>query len=186
MIPEEGHAVCAVRPRERPLEARRIVHVRRHHFGARPCQCPCFFGIHVPRDRPCREPARRIIQNRAHQSAALRARGACYRNDFLVSHRSHDTLLPILPATPDRPIGLLHATAMVVGIIIGASIFVQPSEINRHVPTVPGVLVVWIAAGILTLFGALVCAQLSAAFPRTGGVYVFLKDCLLYTSDAAD
>src|SRR6266446_2941217 len=67
---------------------------------------------------------------------------------------------------------------MVVGIIVGASIFVQPSEINRHVPTVPGVLSVWIAAGILTLFGALVCARLSAAFPRTGGVYVFLKETL--------
>src|SRR5665811_1954633 len=67
---------------------------------------------------------------------------------------------------------------MVVGIIIGAAIFVQPSEINRHVPTVPGVLSVWIAAGILTLCGALVCAQLSAAFPRTGGVHVFLKETL--------
>ena len=67
---------------------------------------------------------------------------------------------------------------MVVGIIIGASIFVQPSEINRHVPFVPGVLAVWIAAGVLTLFGSLVCAELSAAFPRTGGVYVFLKETL--------
>lgn len=47
-----------------------------------------------------------------------------------------------------------------------------------NVPTVPGVLSVWTAAGILTLFGALVCAQLSAAFPRTGGVYVFLKETL--------
>ena len=78
----------------------------------------------------------------------------------------------------DRPIGLLHATAMVVGIIIGASIFVQPSEINRHVPSIPGVLSVWTVAGILTLFGALVCAQLSSVFPRTGGVYVFLKETL--------
>ncbi|MCU1238758.1 MAG: amino acid permease-associated region [Candidatus Solibacter sp.] len=67
---------------------------------------------------------------------------------------------------------------MVAGIIIGASIFVQPSEVNRHVPTIPGVLSAWITAGILTLFGALVCAQLSAAFPRTGGVYVFLKETL--------
>ncbi len=83
-----------------------------------------------------------------------------------------------MATAPDRPIGLLHATAMVVGIIIGASIFVQPSEINRHVPTVPGVLSVWIAAGILSLFGALVCAQLCAAYPRTGGVYVFLKETL--------
>ena len=67
---------------------------------------------------------------------------------------------------------------MVAGIIIGASIFVQPSEVNRHVPTIPGVLSVWLVAGILTLFGALVCAQLCAAFPRTGGVYVFLKETL--------
>lgn len=78
----------------------------------------------------------------------------------------------------ERPIGLLQATAMVAGIIIGASIFVQPSEINRHVPSVGGVLSVWVTAGILTLFGALVCAELSSAFPRTGGVYVFLKETL--------
>ena len=65
---------------------------------------------------------------------------------------------------------------MVVGIIIGASIFVQPSEISRHVPSVAGMLAVWLAAGLLTLSGALVCAELSSAFPRTGGVYVFLKE----------
>jgi basic amino acid/polyamine antiporter, APA family len=67
---------------------------------------------------------------------------------------------------------------MVVGIIIGASIFVQPSEINRHVPTIPGVLAVWAAGGILSLFGALVCAELSSAFPETGGIYVYLKRTL--------
>ena len=78
----------------------------------------------------------------------------------------------------DRPIGLLHATAMVAGIIIGASIFVQPSEINRHVPTIAGVLSVWMIAGVLTLFGSLVCAELSSVYPRTGGVYVFLKETL--------
>ena len=67
---------------------------------------------------------------------------------------------------------------MVVGIIIGASIFVQPSEVNRYVPSVGGVFSVWIAAGTLTLFGALVCAELSSAFPRTGGVYVFLSETI--------
>jgi basic amino acid/polyamine antiporter, APA family len=74
--------------------------------------------------------------------------------------------------------GLIHATAMVVGIIIGASIFVQPSEINRHVPSIQGVLGVWLAAGVLTLFGSLVCAELSSVYPRTGGVYVFLKETM--------
>src|SRR5205814_3675916 len=47
-----------------------------------------------------------------------------------------------------------------------------------HVPSIPGVLSVWIAAGILSLFGALVCAELSSALPRTGGVYVFLKESI--------
>src|ERR1043166_4996093 len=67
---------------------------------------------------------------------------------------------------------------MVVGIIIGASIFVQPSEVNSRVPSPVGVLCVWGVAGIVTLFGALLCAELSAAMPRTGGVYVFLKETI--------
>jgi APA family basic amino acid/polyamine antiporter len=75
-----------------------------------------------------------------------------------------------------RPIGLIRATAMVVGIIIGASIFVQPSEITRLVPSVGGMLAVWLVSGVLTLFGALICARLATALPRTGGVYVFLSE----------
>ena len=64
---------------------------------------------------------------------------------------------------------------MVVGTIIGASIFVQPSLVSGAVPSVGGVLLVWAAAGALTLIGALITAELSSAFPQTGGVYVFLK-----------
>ena len=71
---------------------------------------------------------------------------------------------------------LPDATAMVVGIIIGASIFVQPSEITRLVPSAGGIALVWILSGLLTLVGALVCAELSSAIPKTGGVYVFLRD----------
>ena len=73
-------------------------------------------------------------------------------------------------------IGLPRATAMVVGTIIGASIFVQPSNVSGAVPSVSGVLLVWAAAGFLTLVGALVCAELASAYPRTGGVYVFLRE----------
>jgi APA family basic amino acid/polyamine antiporter len=74
-----------------------------------------------------------------------------------------------------RAIALPHATAIVVGIIIGASVFVQASEITARVPSLAGVTLAWITAGLLTMGGALVCAELSSAFPRTGGVYVFLK-----------
>jgi len=74
-----------------------------------------------------------------------------------------------------RAIKLSHATAMVVGTIIGASIFVQPSEIVGHVPSVAGVFLVWLVSGVLTLFGALVCAELASIFTQTGGVYLYLK-----------
>ncbi len=73
-------------------------------------------------------------------------------------------------------IGLTQATAMVVGTIIGASIFVQPSEITGRVPSIAGVFSVWAISGVLTYFGALVCAELASAFPQTGGVYVYLKE----------
>ena len=65
---------------------------------------------------------------------------------------------------------------MVVGTIIGTGIFVQPSEISRLVPDVTGMLVVWLLAGVLTFFGSIICAELVSAFPKTGGVYVFLKE----------
>jgi len=74
--------------------------------------------------------------------------------------------------------GMPQATAMVVGIIIGVSIFVQPTEVSRYVPNVPGIFAVWLIAGLLTLCGALVCAELSSAYPQTGGVYVFLNETI--------
>jgi len=77
-----------------------------------------------------------------------------------------------------RAIRLPHATAMVVGTIIGASIFVQPAEVTREVHTVPGVLVVWLVAGALTLIGSLVCAELASTYARTGGVYVYLSESI--------
>ncbi|HEX7288812.1 MAG TPA: amino acid permease [Candidatus Angelobacter sp.] len=74
-----------------------------------------------------------------------------------------------------RSMNLAHATALVAGIIIGASIFLQPSEITRLVPSARGLILVWLAAGALTLVGALVCAELARVFPSTGGVYVFFR-----------
>lgn len=74
-----------------------------------------------------------------------------------------------------RSMNLAHATSMVVGIIVGAFIFVQPSEVTRLAPSQRGVIAVWIVSGLLTLCAALVCAELARLFPETGGVYVFLK-----------
>ena len=79
-------------------------------------------------------------------------------------------------ATLKRAIGLPAATALVVGTIIGSSIFVQASELTALVPDQLIVVLAWAVAGLITLIGALVCAELSSAYPRTGGVYVFFKE----------
>src|ERR1041384_5874110 len=80
-----------------------------------------------------------------------------------------------MTSTLARTISLTQATAMVVGTIVGSSIFVQPSEVSRAVPSFGGMLLVWVVAGALTWFGASICAELTSASPKTGGVYVFLR-----------
>jgi len=75
-----------------------------------------------------------------------------------------------------REIRLHHATAMVVGTIIGASIFVQPSEITGRVPSLTGAALVWLVAGGMTFLGALVTAELASTLPESGGVYAFLRE----------
>lgn len=84
----------------------------------------------------------------------------------------------IAPSQPElrRSIGPVRATALVVGTMIGASIFVQPSEITGQVPAPAAIVLVWATSGVLTLLGALVLAELASAFPKTGGVYVFLTE----------
>jgi APA family basic amino acid/polyamine antiporter len=79
-------------------------------------------------------------------------------------------------ATLKRAIGLPGATALVVGTIIGSSIFVQASELTALVPDPLLVVAAWAVAGVITMIGALVCAELSSAYPRTGGVYIFFKE----------
>jgi len=74
-----------------------------------------------------------------------------------------------------RTMGLAAAASMVVGIIVGVSIFVQPSEVTRLATSQRGAALVWLVSGVLTLCAALVCAELAWLFPETGGVYVFLK-----------
>jgi APA family basic amino acid/polyamine antiporter len=91
---------------------------------------------------------------------------------FAAVRHYHRTALAQLTRSLTR----LNATAMVAGTIIGASIFVQPSEIARHLDTPATIMLAWAACGILTLFGAFVCAELASAFPQTGGVYVFMRE----------
>ncbi|MFC6644758.1 APC family permease [Granulicella cerasi] len=69
-----------------------------------------------------------------------------------------------------------HATAMVVGIIIGSGIFLVPREMMAAAGSSSMVYAVWIVGGLLSLFGAMSYAELAAMKPRVGGEYAFLHD----------
>jgi APA family basic amino acid/polyamine antiporter len=69
-----------------------------------------------------------------------------------------------------------NALAMVVGIIIGSGIFLVPREMMAAVGSARMVYVVWIAGGLLSLFGAMSYAEVAAMKPRVGGEYAFLLD----------
>ena len=75
-----------------------------------------------------------------------------------------------------RRLGLLDATTIVVGIVIGSGIFVLPNLIARNLPSSTAILTTWIVSGVLSFFGALAYAELGAMMPATGGQYVYLRE----------
>jgi basic amino acid/polyamine antiporter, APA family len=93
--------------------------------------------------------------------------------------RQQDEALATATSTaPDLPrvLGVWHATAIVVGTIIGSGIFLVPQEMMRAVGSARMVYLAWIVGGVLTLFGAMTYAELGAMMPRAGGEYVFLRN----------
>ena len=75
-----------------------------------------------------------------------------------------------------RGLGLLDATMIVVGSMIGSGIFIVSAESSRLVGSPGWLLMAWALAGVLTITGALCCAELAAMWPHAGGQYVFLRE----------
>ena len=75
-----------------------------------------------------------------------------------------------------RVLNAYHALSIVVGIIIGSGIFLVPREMMAAVGSSGMVYVVWIVGGLLSLFGAMTYAEITAAHPRYGGEYAFLRE----------
>jgi APA family basic amino acid/polyamine antiporter len=74
-----------------------------------------------------------------------------------------------------RGLTLSGAASLVIGIVIGTGIFLKPATMAQQVGTPALVLAAWIAAGILSLAGALTYAELGAMLPYAGGEYVYLR-----------
>jgi APA family basic amino acid/polyamine antiporter len=75
-----------------------------------------------------------------------------------------------------RRLGAFDATMIVMGGIIGAGIFVNPSVVARQVHTPLLVLGAWLIGGVIALIGAFVYAELAVLRPRVGGQYAYLRD----------
>ncbi len=86
---------------------------------------------------------------------------------------------PTAAAVPDRlprRLGLWSAIAVAVGSTIGSGIFGVPGSIAAQVGTLGSMVVAWTIGAVVALFGALTVAELSALYPRSGGVYVYLRE----------
>src|SRR5205085_4230497 len=75
-----------------------------------------------------------------------------------------------------RGLGLLDATMIVIGSMIGSGIFIVSAESSRLIGAPGWLLLAWTVAGLMTITGALCCSELAALMPRAGGVYVFLPE----------
>ena len=75
-----------------------------------------------------------------------------------------------------RRLGLVSATAVLVGSTIGSGIFRVPSSVAAEVGTVGAIALLWIVGALVALFGALTLAELAALYPRSGGIYVYLRE----------
>ena len=74
-----------------------------------------------------------------------------------------------------RGLNLRDTTALVVGTIIGTGVFLKTAKMAQAVGSPGMVLLVWVAAGLLSLAGALTYAELGALLPHAGGEYVYLR-----------
>ncbi len=75
-----------------------------------------------------------------------------------------------------RGLSLVAAISIVIGNVIGTGVFLKTRVMTCNVGTPGMVLTVWIAAGLLSLAGALTYAELAAMMPRAGGEYVFVRE----------
>ena len=74
-----------------------------------------------------------------------------------------------------RVLGPWSTSALITGAIIGTGIFLFVSDVAKQLPNKPAILAAWIVGAVVASCGALCLAELAAAYPKTGGIYIFLR-----------
>jgi APA family basic amino acid/polyamine antiporter len=80
----------------------------------------------------------------------------------------------LVEGVPKKELSLFDSTCIIVGIIIGAGIYETAPLVAKSLGSGPGLMLAWLAGGLLALTGALCYAELATAYPREGGDYVYL------------
>lgn len=80
------------------------------------------------------------------------------------------------PDALPRRLGLLDASTIVAGSMIGSGIFIVSAEATRRVPSALGLLLVWLFTAVVTVAGAWSYGRLAVAYPHAGGQYVYLRE----------
>ncbi|HEY3155561.1 MAG TPA: amino acid permease [Candidatus Eisenbacteria bacterium] len=75
-----------------------------------------------------------------------------------------------------RRIGLYAATAITVGSIIGSGIFRSPHSVAQELTSPAAALLAWVLGGVLSMCGSLALSEMAVTHPRTGGLYVFIRE----------
>ena len=76
---------------------------------------------------------------------------------------------------PKRQLTLFDATCIIVGVIIGSSIYKTSPLIAMNVSSPLALIGVWLLGGVIAFLGALCYAELSTTYPEDGGDYIFLS-----------
>src|SRR5512141_3318045 len=86
------------------------------------------------------------------------------------------TTQPAYPRTLPRRLGLLDATTIVAGSMIGSGIFITSADISRQVRSASLLVLVWVFTALVTGAGAWSYGTLAMSFPRAGGQYAYLRE----------
>src|SRR5258708_28504250 len=75
-------------------------------------------------------------------------------------------------------LGLISATTLVIGSMIGSGVYIVAAQISKDVDSPALLIMAWVVTGFLTIVGALSYGELAAMMPKAGGQYVYLRESL--------
>jgi len=81
---------------------------------------------------------------------------------------------------PSKTLSAFDATAIILGVVIGAGIFKTPSLVAANSASESVVMLLWLMGGLISFIGALCYAELTTTYPDSGGDYHYINRAFGY------